>query len=921
MPSLALIDVDNLVRPSGAIRLLSWPDGAPAEQITVEDGNLDAWEQLDRLSALPGALGVIANVDWERLAARRELQGRSLSSAHDLAYLCAYELPFDGNLSLDVLQSLALALIRWLEGLPADILAQSCSLIRELAFAPHFTNRRLGLLEAWLGLEFGPLGAPVSGHVELDQFAPKLGGGKSPGRQELPTDILERVFAAHGAFEQAFEGYEERPQQIEMARAVEAALARKRNLVVEAGTGVGKSIAYLLPLAIHSARHNKLCLVSTNTINLQHQLIEQDILHLRQMLPSLELQVTLIKGREHYLCLKRLADTWLSNSPPARQRRERLLEYGSEGLMWLIRLLGDSSRHGARELSAIPGPPGLGAEAAARLPRAIDCGYRTCLGDRCEHRKRCVYFARRDEALRSHIAITNHALVFALHNTEGNEQDNLATRASAVVFDEAHNLESAITNQYTAEVSHDLPIELGNRLLELLQHEKLRPRLLLDPADAPEGQRELLRGIQSSAGSVAEWIKAGAGVRAQILSLLEQASAKGAVDQRDSSQLSAATAEGPQARVLEILESLAARLHAVVSRLSGLASAMFSAFGSEDSELYLDDDALQMDLKALALDCAGCANTLESWRPSDPRAIAWFNCEMRGAEAQWEFKSAPLNTGVIFQDFAASKESVILSSATLSVGGKFDYLQASLGFDPPAIERCDWLQLSSPFDYARQCMLLVATGMDAPTGERRQQYLEQLEGMLDSIAGIFEKGVLVLFNSYRDIKAIAGELSFREWSGRLLVQGQDGTREQIAREFKQRGDRVLLATRSFWEGFDVAGEALSCVVMAKLPFANFKDPIHAGRQRALNEARRSSFNEYSLPQAVMLLKQGFGRLIRSRRDRGCVFLLDSRVATSSYGRIFVDSLPGPAKFIGKPDDCLQTAAAFMATEVPGRFAG
>ncbi|MCH7472837.1 hypothetical protein IIA79_07795, partial [bacterium] len=171
--------------------------------------------------------------------------------------------------------------------------------------------------------------------------------------------------------------------------------------------------------------------------------------------------------------------------------------------------------------------------------------------------------------------------------------------------------------------------------------------------------------------------------------------------------------------------------------------------------------------------------------------------------------------------------------------------------------------------------------------------------------------VLVLFNSYRDLKHIARSLPQLIGEERLLVQGASGTREEISVRFRSEGDKVLLATRSFWEGFDVAGGALSCVVPAKLPFANFKDPIHAGRQRAIEAAGGDSFREYSLPLAATLLKQGFGRLIRSTRDFGCVFLLDSRVARANYGRVFLDSLPGPKVVSGGFAKCLASAEKFM----------
>jgi len=179
------------------------------------------------------------------------------------------------------------------------------------------------------------------------------------------------------------------------------------------------------------------------------------------------------------------------------------------------------------------------------------------------------------------------------------------------------------------------------------------------------------------------------------------------------------------------------------------------------------------------------------------------------------------------------------------------------------------------------------------------------------VSRLFSRGVLVLFNSWRDLTHLAERLPEKIDAERILAQGTSGSREQIADRFRREGDKVLLATRSFWEGFDVAGEALTCVVLAKLPFANFKDPIHAGRQRAIEAEGGDSFRQYSLPLAAMQLKQGFGRLIRSTQDYGCVFLLDSRAARANYGRVFLDSLPSPQLVTGSYQECLDAAREFM----------
>jgi len=582
-----------------------------------------------------------------------------------------------------------------------------------------------------------------------------------------------------------------------------------------------------------------------------------------------------------------------------------------EALLLLFRLVLHHAGNPDTDFSSVPSPAGLRQQTRGRLLRSLDCRFQTCLGDRCEYKAQCRFFAQRAEALASNIVITNHALVFSLYNPMDADADNLVTRSSAIVFDEAHNLESAITNQNTLELSHVTPVDLGNRLLSVLETDAIRKRLALDPHSISETWREHFQQIRQLAGELPDLIKLSVEVREQVNRLIMQAADKGHIWLSTSSQLTPPTATSGQRQVLDLLAKLAARMHAVIDRWRMLASALREVFINEDSDLFIDDDYFQMELQSLSIDIIEASLALANWRPEDTESITWFNCTEQDGEPSWDYKTAPLDVGPVFQGLLNSTECVVLCSATLTVSDKFDYLQESLGFDPATVGQAHWLKLESPFDYQRQSRLLIATDLVPPTGATRDEYLVQLEQVVHGVGQIFGRGVLVLFNSYRDLNHIADRLSLLEDDDRLLVQGLSGTRAEIADRFRLSGDKVLLATRSFWEGFDVAGEALSCVVLAKLPFANFKDPIHAGRQRAIDAEGGDSFKRYSLPLAAMQLKQGFGRLIRTTTDRGCVFLLDSRVAHANYGKVFLESLPDPATFTGGYQDCLEQARRFM----------
>jgi ATP-dependent DNA helicase DinG len=406
-------------------------------------------------------------------------------------------------------------------------------------------------------------------------------------------------------------------------------------------------------------------------------------------------------------------------------------------------------------------------------------------------------------------------------------------------------------------------------------------------------------------------VRKAAEIRGQVNSLLSQAAGKGHIGAEDNIQLTPSTASQGQMQVMELLGKLAQRLLVIVERYRETVADMTVLFSDETSDLYIDDVMLQMDVQSLNADLLDAQLALARWRPEDPSSIAWFNCEAGSIDPHWEYKSAPLKVGPVFQALYSGKDCVVLCSATLTVAGSYEYLQASLGYEPAEIGRTRWLSLASPFDYAQQSMLLLATDMATPTGGTRERYLAQLEEVVAGVCEMFEQGVLVLFNSYRDLQHIAARLGVHVDPERMLVQGESGSRAEIADRFRSAGDKVLLATRSFWEGFDVSGEALSCVVLAKLPFANFKDPIHAGRQRAIDAEGGDSFRNYSLPLAAMQLKQGFGRLIRTKRDFGCVFLLDSRAANASYGKVFIETLPGPAIVKGHYRECLSAAQRFM----------
>ena len=621
--------------------------------------------------------------------------------------------------------------------------------------------------------------------------------------------------------------YEARPQQVEMARAVSDALESSRHLVVEAGTGVGKSLAYLVPLLLHAKRSNTRAMVSTHTISLQEQLMGKDLPLLKDRL-GMAFRAALVKGRSNYLCLRRLAR--------ARSHQRELFGDGVGEDLERIRAWADHTEDGSvQEMRRQPSADAWGAVCAE---------HGNCMGTKCPERKRCFLLRARAQMQDADLLVANHHLLFsdlALRR----EGASFLPDVAAVVLDEAHTVEDTASEH------------LGIRLSPLGFEHWLR-RLL-----TPDTGKGLLGYLR--AGPAAQTVTRLWDAVAELFHEVPRAAGLAA---RDSQK----TVPGPlavESAVPELLRELSGRLGALIEEL-------------EDQ-----DEESRSELRHLRGVGVAMGGMLEAFlAQSLPDHVYWI--EREGKRRQPVLHSAPIEVAPILRDALFGQiQSVVLTSATLAVGGHLEYCRNRLG----AGDECELLCLGSPFDHARQMRLHVAT--NAPDPKDKEAYAEAVaKGVLRWSLKTHGRA-FALFTSdellKRTAQALRGQLEAAGLT--LLAQGEGMGRRTLLETFRKNEGFVLFGLDSFWMGVDVRGDALSNVILTRLPFAVPDHPVVAARLKRIKEKGGDPFKEYSLPEAVLKFRQGFGRLIRSQTDEGIVVVLDSRLLTKWYGRVFLRSLP------------------------------
>ncbi len=619
-----------------------------------------------------------------------------------------------------------------------------------------------------------------------------------------------------------------------MAQAVELALEEKRHLIVEAGTGTGKTLAYLMPVI----RSGKRVIISTGTKNLQEQLFYKDVPFLEQALAEglvgsgSRLSVCYMKGRNNYLCRKKLYDL---TDQPVLSGLEEIEQYRAIAAWEKATSTGDRA-----ELAELP--------EASLLWHKLDARADACIGQKCSEFERCFITEMRRKAMESDIVIVNHHLFFAdlaiKLQADGAPDAGILPEAAAVIFDEAHELEDVAGNYFGISVSNLRMEDLARDVEGSLQRNRM-----------------LSASLSGALGSLRE--------RSQFFfSLLPPGDGRFAFETRR-----------------EFLEENG-------DEFVGLNQALTRLAGELEGLPQKPEEVFQFVRRAQEIQ-AQLGYALES---EDRNTVFWIERRAgRGGQGNPKASAAagrgrqnvflqatPIDVGPILREYLWSKlECAVLTSATLAVGGGFEYIRQRLG-----LEHAREAVLPSHFDYESQALFYVPPDLPDP---RTPQFAAIAAERIRRLLQLTRGRAFVLFTSYAQMNQIYQQLlGVLEYP--MLKQG-DAPKSALLEEFRLTPNAVLFATSSFWQGVDVQGEQLSCVIIDRLPFAVPSDPVVAARVKAIDAGGGNAFFDYQVPAAVITLKQGFGRLIRSLHDRGLLVLLDNRILKKQYGRVFVESLP------------------------------
>jgi len=678
----------------------------------------------------------------------------------------------------------------------------------------------------------------------------------------LDPEEAASVLEYGGPFAQYFEAYEHRPEQVDMLKAVTTALSNGNHLMVEAGTGVGKSFAYLVPAAMFAVQNNTRVVVSTNTINLQDQLIKKDIPDLQAAL-NLDVRAAVLKGRANYLCPRRVE--YMRSHGPANANEMRVL---AKIIVWK---LGNDS--GDRNEINLTGP--IEREVWGRLSAEDDaCTTDTCLG---RMSGACPFHRAKQAAQSAHLLIVNHALLLSDVSTGS----KVLPEYDYVIVDEAHHMENAVTSALSFRMTQNdlerMLKELGGSSAGLLGRILTEMHNSLRPSDFGLLQQQAKRATDQ-AFRVEQLSKEFFNVLGEFIASLREREDQPPSNYAWQMRIVPATRTLPGWDDVETMWGQTGET--IVLLLKSLAE-VYKSLGEAYSEGHDNVEDVMGSLSTLIrrMTEAEAASSGMMHKPSN-ELIYWIEVNPRGERLS--LNAAPLRAGPLVQKHLwLEKACVVMASATLTTHGEFRYIRNTLSAD-----EVDTLALGSPFDYESSTLLYVANDIPEPNAQGYQQALDRA---IVSTAKTTGGRMLVLFTSYAALKktaqAITGPLAREDIF--VFEQGEGASPNALLESFKSTERAVLLGTRSFWEGVDVPGDALSVVVITKLPFDVPSDPIISAR----SELYEDSFNEYYLPESILKFRQGFGRLIRTASDRGVVAILDKRVLTKQYGKLFLESLP------------------------------
>jgi len=746
-------------------------------------------------------------------------------------------------------------------------------LLDELTKLPYGTLQRLSILILRSDSTLHNLIAGVSSsvpspvgysdrHIDLRESISRLERPRSLGQpnqfRSIESELIAELLGKNGLLSKKFPDYEPRDEQLAMSKSVAEAFGsikkkiNSHHLIVEGGTGIGKSVAYLLPSILFAIQNNVRVVISTNTISLQEQLVKKDIPDLLNALSEIneidisKFRYTLLKGKANYACLKRWES--LANSEALTPNEARTL---AKTLRWL-----GTTQSGDRSELHLD-------QSQSNVWNRINASvFATCTGVKEGY---CFYNRAREKAAAAHVIVVNHALLLSDLEVGG----SLIPEYQYLIVDEAHNLESEATKQFGSLVSSTGIQELFSRCRAI--YSDLLPIVARSPIG--NGQKEIL---QNQINELDMYVTKVNAIWDELIAYLDsylfefrkvgEAEIRVTSAMRTSSDWSwldikADDFENASTYFVDLVNKLRRQLEDFnLENLKGV-------------------DVIRSELSEWTLVCGDiCTRINEFISNPDFKRIYWV-----GKRQGLTLNSAPLDVASrLKEELFDDKKSVVLTSATMAIAGDFSHSIERLGVTEP-----EQLCLGSPFDYKNAALMYLPTDFPSPTSDH---YWESVVGMIPEVVRAADGKTLVLFTSHTDLRNTAMELKKLPSLGyEVLAQGVDGTPAQLINRFRRNPHAILLGTASFWEGVDIGNEALKVLIIARLPFSVPTDPIFAAR----SEGYENAFYDYAIPQAILRFRQGFGRLIRSKTDKGVVIISDSRITAQPYGKKFIDSIPSP----------------------------
>ncbi|MFD2672935.1 ATP-dependent DNA helicase DinG [Marinicrinis sediminis] len=693
--------------------------------------------------------------------------------------------------------------------------------------------------------------------------------------RELPEDFEAFYTELVEALKLKFDRYEEREAQVTMIHEVIDAFEKQKHLIVEAGTGTGKSLGYLIPSLYYSIKHEQKITISTHTINLQEQIRQRDVPLLNDIMP-VPFEAAVLKGRSHYLCLRKFEHKM--NSKDYDAQKEQIL-WAAQMAIWL----GETQTGDEEEIHL--GPKGM------ESWRTVSSDADSCLNRACPWFRKCFYHRARNQANQADVVITNHSLLF----TDQKADHRLLPAYQRLIIDEAHQFEETAGRHLGTETHY---FTLTNALLWLHKEgnigklPQLSEMLMHSGYEKAEKWVDALdQAIHKSIQLQQSWDEFFEKVYGEDMVPLE------ATAMQEGGQAVVRYKPGELPAYWPSLKEIEENIHVHSSELLKTLQKALDEVKDEVDDY--DIQSVLTDIQGSVKDIERCRDEMRLFLSMKKDHVYWIEANVSFRHKSLQFFTVPIDVSYLLKEkFFDVKESIVLTSATLSVNRNFAYIREQVGLGSEASsEDVHTVQLSSPFNYREN--VLVCIPRDFPKLKGRigeKEYVEELIRSLAEVAKITQGRMLVLFTSYRMLRDVHGALKeqLQDTSIQVLGQGVDSNnRSKLTKWFTDRAQSVLLGTSSFWEGVDIPGEALSCLVIVRLPFQPPNHPVAEAKAEYLKQKNKNPFMDYTVPQAVIRFKQGFGRLIRTSSDRGIVLIYDTRVIDTYYGKHFLYSLPGP----------------------------